>query len=138
MSWDITSSGYEAIPLDIAQMDFVTIFIWIYNMGAAFIILFLIFQILLISRKVDMDILRARLFLNMEIMNDTWTYISIAGAAFAVNAVTGFLKFNLDFQTYYLWELTEAVFLAAFVAMIYQWYRFVGGMLVKGTGLVEN
>lgn len=117
--------------MDISQMDFITRFIWLYNIGAAFIILFLIIQILLISRKLDIDIIRARLFLKMNLLNDTWKYISIAGASFAINAVTGFLKFNMDVETYYLWEFTEVIFLAAFIAMIFQWYQFVGGLLLK-------
>ena len=113
------------------HMDFVSLFIWLYNIGAAFIILFLIFQILLISRKLDTDIIRARLFLNMDIMNETWRYISIASAAFAVNAITGFLRFNVDKEVCYLWEISEIIFLAAFIAMIYQWYQFVGGMIIR-------
>ncbi len=117
--------------LDMNQMDYITIFIWLYNIGAAFITLFLIIQILLMSRKVKSDIIRARLFLNTELINKTWTYISIAGAAFAINAMAGFAKFSLDIQTYYLWEISEAIFFAAFIAMIYQWYQFIGGLIVR-------
>lgn len=110
---------------------FITIFIWLYNIGAAFIIMFLIIQILLISRKIDRDVLRARLFLNTEILNETWKYISISGASFAVNSVAGFVKFNLNLQMFHLWEVSEVIFLAAFIAMIYQWYQFVGGLIIK-------
>ncbi|MCL7412245.1 MAG: hypothetical protein M8353_01325 [ANME-2 cluster archaeon] len=115
-------------------MDFISLFIWLYNIGAAFIILFLIVQILLISRKLDTDIIRARLFLNMDILTETWKYISIASASFAVNAITGFLRFNVDKKVYYLWEITEIIFLAAFIAMIYQWYQFVGGLIITKKG----
>ena len=117
--------------LDMNQMDYITIFIWLYNIGAAFITLFLIIQILLMSRKVKSDVIRARLFLNTELINETWKYISIAGASFAINAVAGFAKFNIGIQTYYLWEITEVIFFAAFVAMIYQWYQFIGGLIVR-------
>ena len=117
--------------LDINQMDYITIFIWLYNMGAAFITLFLIIQILLMSRKLKSDVIRARLFLNTELINETWKYISIAGASFAINAVAGFAKFNMGIQTYYLWEITEVIFFAAFIAMIYQWYQFIGGLIVR-------
>jgi len=89
----------------------------------------LILQILLISRKLDKNFIRARLFLNLNILNETWKFISIAGASFAVNALIGFLKFNTTIQTYYLWEITEIIFLGAFIAMIYQWYKFFGGLL---------
>ena len=112
-----------------SQLDYVTTFIWLYNIGAAFIIIFLIVQILLISRKLGVDVIRARLFLNVDILNETWKFISIAGASFAANALIGFLKFNTTIQTYYLWEITEIIFLGAFIAMIYQWYQFFGGLL---------
>ncbi len=117
--------------LDMNQMDYITIFIWLYNIGAAFITLFLIIQILLMSRKLKSDVIRARLFLNTELINKTWTYISIAGASFAINAVAGFAKFSMGIQTYYLWEISEAIFFAAFIAMIYQWYQFIGGLIVR-------
>ena len=117
--------------LDMNQMDYITIFIWLYNIGAAFITLFLIIQILLMSRKVESNVIRARLFLNTDLLNETWKYISIAGASFAINAVAGFAKFNIGIQTYYLWEITEVIFFAAFVAMIYQWYQFIGGLIVR-------
>jgi len=113
------------------KMDYITIFIWLYNIGAAFITLFLIIQILLMSRKVEYNVIRARLFLNTDLLNETWKYISIAGASFAINAVAGFAKFNIGIQTYYLWEITEVIFFAAFVAMIYQWYQFIGGLIVR-------
>ncbi|MDF1531141.1 MAG: hypothetical protein P1P72_02290 [ANME-2 cluster archaeon] len=114
-----------------SELDYVSIFIWLYNIGAAFIILFLIFQILLITRKLDTDVIRARLFLNMDILNETWKYISIASASFAVNAITGFLRFNVEKKVFFLWEISEIIFLAAFIAMIYQWYQFVGGMIIR-------
>ena len=119
-------------------MDYVTTFMWLYNIEAAFITLFLIIQILLISRKVESDIVRARLFLNMELINDTWKYISIAWALFAINAVAGFAKLNMGIQTYYLWEITEAIFFAAFIAMIYQWYQFIGGLKNKVNNLSDQ
>ena len=110
------------------QLDYVTTFVWLYNIGAAFVTLFLIVQILLLSRKLDAGVMRARLFLNMGVLNETWKHISIAGAAFAINSFAGFLKFNTDINTYYIWEISEIVFLGAFVAMIYQWYQFIDGL----------
>ncbi|MCK4928199.1 MAG: hypothetical protein KAR76_00540 [Methanosarcinales archaeon] len=93
--------------------------------------MFLIFQILLISRKLDTDMIRARLFLNMDILAETWKYISIAAASFAVNAIAGFLRFNANIKFYYVWEISEIIFLGAFIAMIYQWYQFVGGLMLR-------
>ncbi|MCL7475366.1 MAG: hypothetical protein SCH39_12765 [Methanosarcinales archaeon] len=67
----------------------------------------------------------------MDILNETWKYISIASASFAVNAITGFLRFNVEKKVFFLWEISEIIFLAAFIAMIYQWYQFVGGMIIR-------
>lgn len=117
--------------MNIHQMDYITIFLWLYNIGAAFITLFLIIQILFMSHKVQSNVIRARLFLNTDLLNDTWKYISIAGASFAINTLVGFVKFNMGIQTYYLWEITEVIFFAAFVVMIYQWYQFMSGLIVK-------
>ncbi|MBW6471190.1 MAG: hypothetical protein K0A90_08225 [Methanosarcinaceae archaeon] len=114
--------------MPISQLDYVTTFIWLYNIGAAFIILFLILQIMFMSRKLDVGVIRARLFLNTDVLNETWIHISIAGVAFAINAFAGFLKFNTDINTYYIWEISEIIFLGAFVAMLYQWYHFINGL----------
>ncbi|MDO9517305.1 MAG: hypothetical protein Q7J10_04555 [Methanosarcinaceae archaeon] len=116
--------------MPIPQLDYVTTFIWLYNIGAAFITLFLILQILLLSRKLGDGVVRARLFLNTDVLNETWKHVSIAGASFAINAFAGFLKFNTDINTYYIWEISEVVFLGAFVAIIYQWYQFIDGLMV--------
>lgn len=117
--------------MPLPELDYVTTFVWLYNIGAAFIILFLILQIMLMSRKIDDGVMRARLFLNVDVLNETWRYISIAGASFAINAFTGFLKFNTNVNTYYIWEISEIIFLGAFIAMIYQWYQFIDGLHVE-------
>ena len=117
--------------MPLPQLDYVTTFVWLYNIGAAFIILFLISQIMLMSRKLDVGVMRARLFLNTDVLNETWKHVSIAGASFAINAFAGFLKFNTDMNTYYLWEISEIIFLGAFVAMVYQWYQFIDGLSVE-------
>lgn len=116
--------------MDIIQMDLITKLMWLYSILAAIIMLLLIGQILLMYRKIDFDIIRARLFLNEEILNETWKYISISGASFAVNATAGFLKFNFGIEFYHMWEISWIVFLAAFVAMIFQWHQFIGGLLI--------
>jgi hypothetical protein len=70
--------------------DFVLVFFQIYTIGAAFILIFLIGQILYMMHRVDKDLLKAKLFLNEAVMQRTWMYISISGAAFALNT---FVKF---------------------------------------------
>ena len=114
-------------------MEFIDAFIEIYNAGAAFIIIFLIGQIILMMRKVDKDLLKARLFLNESVMQRTWIYISVAGAAFALNT---FIKFIVRFTTtgttiapFHLVELTQLIFLVAFILAVYNWYIFIGSFV---------
>ncbi|VVB93789.1 Uncharacterised protein [uncultured archaeon] len=112
------------------RVSFFETFVEIYSAGAAFVLIFLIGQILFMMRKVDTDLLKARLFLNEAIMQKTWIYISTAGAAFALNA---FVKFIIRFTTvgevlhgFYLAELSQLIFLVAFILAVYNWYIFIG------------
>jgi hypothetical protein len=113
--------------------DFVNIFMVIYNAGAAFILIFMIGQILFMMRKVDKDLLKARIFLNDGILQKTWIYISIAGASFALNNV---IKFVIMFtprgeflNAYQLPDLTQLVFIVAFILAVYNWYGFIGSFV---------
>jgi len=113
--------------------DFVNIFMVIYNAGAAFILIFMIGQILFMMRKVDKDLLKARIFLNDGILQKTWIYISIAGASFALNNV---IKFVIMFtprgeflSAYQMPDLTQLVFIVAFILAVYNWYRFIGSFV---------
>ena len=111
-------------------MDFVDTFMVLYNAGAAFILIFMIGQILVMMRKVDKELLRARLFLNNSIIQKTWIYISIAGASFALNNV---FKFIINFMSegeilnmYHLADLAQLVFLISFILGVQNWYEFIG------------
>jgi hypothetical protein len=114
-------------------MNFIETFIEIYNAGAAFIIIFLIGQILFMMRKVDKDLLKARLFLNEEIMQRTWIYISVAGAAFALNTLVKFvIRFTTSgeaLETFCLVEFTQLIFLVSFILAVYNWYIFIGSFV---------
>ncbi len=115
-------------------MGFIETFVEIYNAGAAFVIIFLIGQILFMMRKVDKDLLKARLFLNEAVMQRTWIYISISGAAFAVNTLIKFVvRFTSAGETtagiisdFYFVEFTQFIFLISFILAVYNWYIFIG------------
>lgn len=114
-------------------MGFLEAFLEIYNAGAAFVIIFLIGQILFIMRKVDKDVLKARLFLDSGVMQRTWTYISTAGAAFALNTLVKFsIRFTdegLILKEFYIIELTQLIFLIAFIMAVYCWYTFMNSIV---------
>lgn len=116
-------------------LEFMGVFLEIYNAGTAFIIIILIGQILFMMHRVDKDLLKAKLFLNEEVMQRTWLYLSIAGASFATNS---FIKFAERFtasgdaiKAYYLLELTQIVFIISFILAVYNWYVFIGSFFVK-------
>lgn len=114
-------------------MNFIETFIEIYNAGAAFIIIFLIGQILFMMRKVDKDLLKARLFLNESVMQRTWTYISVAGASFALNTLIKFIeRFTTNGENlsqFYFIEFSQLIFLVAFILAVYNWYIFIGSFV---------
>ena len=116
-------------------MDFVDTFMVLYNAGAAFILIFMIGQILINMRKVDKELFRARLFLNNSIIHKTWVYISIAGASFALNNL---FKFIINFTSegytlnvYYMADLAQVVFLISFILAVQNWYAFIGSLTSK-------
>ena len=114
-------------------MNYMEVFIEIYNVIAALIIIFLIGQILFMMRKVDMDLFKARLFLNEAILRNTWMFISIAGASFALNSLIKFITILAQkgeiLRTFYTIELTQVIFLISFILAIYNWYVFIGGFV---------
>ncbi|MFZ3383502.1 MAG: hypothetical protein WA144_06215 [Candidatus Methanoperedens sp.] len=116
-------------------MDFVDTFMVLYNAGAAFILIFMIGQILIMMRKVDKELLRARLFLNNSIIQKTWIYISIAGASFALNNV---FKFIINFTSegyflnvYHMADIAQLVFLVSFILAVQNWYEFIGSFSAR-------
>ena len=111
-------------------MNYIEVFIEIYNVIAALIIIFLIGQILFMMRKVDKDLFKARLFLNETVLHQTWMYISIAGASFALHSfiklITIITQKGEILKMLYTIELTQVIFLISFVLAVYNWYVFVG------------
>lgn len=111
-------------------IEFLNIFLEIYTVGCAFILIFLIGQIVLMMYKIDREMLRAKLFLNEAVLERTWMYISIAGAAFALNVVVKFVvnltAWGASLGNYYLYEITQIIFLASFIIAVHSWYVFIG------------
>jgi len=113
--------------------SFIEIFMEVYNAGAAFVIIFLIGQILFMMRKVDKDLLKARVFLNEVVLQRTWTYISIAGASFALNTLIKFVilltAVGSFIKSFYAAEITQIIFLISFMLAVYNWYVFIGSFV---------
>lgn len=73
--------------------------------------------------KVERELSTAELLLNEAVLERTWVYISVAGAAFALNALIKFMIwFRIAgdvFNKYYIVELTQIIFLTAFIMAAY-------------------
>jgi len=115
--------------------NFIETLIDVYNVCASFVLIFLIAHIILMTHRVDKALLKARLFLTDIVTQQTWTYISIAGAALSVNTlIKVVMRFTTDgsmLGAYYLTELTQVIFLISFIMAMYNWYLFIGGSVVK-------
>ncbi|MFZ2412403.1 MAG: hypothetical protein WAW23_12595 [Candidatus Methanoperedens sp.] len=71
----------------------------------------------------ERELSKEELVLNETVLERTWIYISVAGAAFALNIL---LKFVIWFRIagdvlnrYYIVELTQIIFLIAFIMAAY-------------------
>lgn len=107
------------------------LFIEIYNMSAALVMLFMISNVLITLRRVDKNLLKARVFLRDDILHNTWMYVSIACASFALHSMVGILGVVADIRIPSIYEISEIVFIMSFILMIYQWYVFIASLRVE-------
>lgn len=108
-----------------SNVEWFELFIEIYNMGAALVMLFMITHILVMLRKINKNLLKARMFLGEDVLHDTWLYASIASASFALHSIISILVLITDFGMVVIYQVTEIIFIMSFVIMIYQWYVFI-------------
>ncbi|MDI6903026.1 MAG: hypothetical protein QMC77_04750 [Methanocellales archaeon] len=96
----------------------------LYYTGAAVIILFFTLYAFMRFSRTDKNVLRARIFLNEDILNKTWAYGSVAGTSLAIHELSSSIVSEIP----YVCETAKVVFLTAMVMMIYQWYGFGRGL----------
>ena len=109
-------------------VEWFELFIEIYNMGVAIVMLFMISHVLIMLRRVDRNLLKARVFLREDILNNTWLYVSIACAAFALHSIVGILGVVADIRIPLIYEASQLIFIMSFIIMIYQWYVFIASI----------
>jgi hypothetical protein len=111
------------------ELEFFKTFVELFNVNAAFVIFFLCAHIILRMYQLDRGVLKARLFLNETVLHQVWTSISIAGTAFTLNVFLKLVGLNLSIknyiQEYYLIEMTQFIFVMAFVYAIINWNQFL-------------
>jgi hypothetical protein len=110
-------------------IGFTEAFMELFNINAAIVILFCCGYILFKIRKMDLSILKARVFLNKTIIRGTWIYITIAGISISLDTL---IKFFVTFNfinsmsySYYIIGLIQIIFLIAFTLLVYSWSLFV-------------
>jgi len=122
--------------------QFIEVFMEIFKVIASVAIIFFCGLVLLMTHKLDKDLLRARLFLKDTMMWRTWICISIAGASFAFNVLFNFANsFNAIgdlLSGYYIVELNQFIFLTAFVYAVHSWYLFISMHRQINAGILTN
>ena len=110
-------------------MGFTEAFMELFNINAAIFILFCCGYILFKIRKMNLSILKARVFLNKTIVHQTWIYMAIAGISIALDTLIKFLVIfnfiNSISYDYYITGLIQIIFLIAFTLLVYSWSLFV-------------
>ncbi len=111
------------------ELVFFKTFVELFNINAAIVIFFLCAHIILKMYRLDRSMVKARLFLNDTVLQQVWTSISIAGAAFTLNTMLKLVGLYLPIkniiQEYYLLDMTQLIFVIAFIFAIFSWYQFL-------------
>jgi len=113
----------------IPELKFFEAFVELFNINASLMIIILCAHVLLKSSKLDRGLLKARLFLNNNVLQQMWISISIAGAAFALNSLLKLVGVYLTIKdiiyNYYLVEFSQMIFLLSFIYAVFIWYQFI-------------
>lgn len=94
----------------------------LYDVGVAIIVLFFTLYSSVNFRRTGKKILKARIFLNDDILSKTWAYGVVIGTSFAIHEIleSSILASHMP----YLCEMMKLVFLTALLVLIYEWYDF--------------
>ncbi|MDD5616560.1 MAG: hypothetical protein PHH85_10205 [Candidatus Methanoperedens sp.] len=113
----------------IPELKFFEAFVELFNINASLMIIILCAHVLLKTYKLDRGFLKARLFLNSNVLQQIWISISIAGAAFALNSLLRLVGVYLTIKdiiyNYYLIEFSQMIFLISFIYAVIIWYQFI-------------
>lgn len=89
--------------------------------------LYFVIRIWLKWGNIEMEVLKARIFLNKKFLERNWIYVFLAGASLAVHqAVRLLVKFNFIVETdliYLVSEIFEFATLAFLVILAYEWFK---------------
>ena len=111
------------------ELNFFVAFVELFNINASLMILILCAHVILRTNKLDRGFLKARLFLNTNVLQQMWISMSIAGAAFAINSLLKLVGVHITIKeiiyNYHLIEFSQMIFFISFIYAVIIWYQFI-------------
>jgi hypothetical protein len=90
--------------------------------------LYFVVRIWIIWRNIDIDILKARVFLNKKFLETNWRYVFLSGASLAAHQFMGFLiQLNYMVSSFIepLSEIFEFLTMLFLVILAYEWFVLI-------------
>lgn len=97
--------------------------------------LFFVLRIWTVWKRVDKDVLKARVFLDRDFLEKNWIYVFLAGAFIAIRRVMQLLEL-LGFSVSsgwvtYLYDIMGIIVIVMLVMLAYYWYKLVYSTLPR-------
>jgi len=109
-------------------MSFTEAFLELFKINSATVILICCGYILFKIHKMDMVLIKTRLFLDKKIIHQSWVYISVAGISIALYLLIKMASAtDIDDASfsYNIIQLIQIIFLIAFTLLVFSWYLFL-------------
>ena len=109
-------------------MSFTEAFLELFKINSATVILICCGYILFKIHKMDMVLIKTRLFLDQKIIHQSWVYISVAGISIALYLLIKMASAtDIDDASfsYNIIQLIQIIFLIAFTLLVFSWYLFL-------------
>lgn len=89
-------------------------------------------------KNIDMEVLKARVFLNKKFLERSWIYVFLAGASLTAHQTIGVVvEFGLiqgSELIHLVSELLEFITLAFLVILAYEWFKVIHYIKIKKLG----
>ncbi|MEE8402603.1 MAG: hypothetical protein V3R93_02505 [Candidatus Hydrothermarchaeaceae archaeon] len=93
------------------------------NLGLAIAVLFTGVGMLIASRRVNPEVLKAQLFLKENILRKIWVYSTIAGGLLVIHEIA--MVFERFSYVKGLSEISMTAFIAVYFLLTYNWYNLL-------------
>jgi hypothetical protein len=109
-------------------MSFIGAFLELFKINSATVILICCGYILFKIHKMDIVLIKTRLFLDKKIIHQSWVYISVAGISIALYLLIkmgSVTEIDDASFSYNIIQLIQIIFLIAFTLLVFSWYLFL-------------